>query len=107
MADGPLHDFGALQHKRQDELTSAEAVAYVLHRRQQHVVEYGYRRIRPWCRRTLINRLVQEDFNAFLFAMQDARMDPLIDGQARLSVLGGPMFWNVHIHPLERGDEPR
>ena len=39
LRDGALHDLGALEHERQDQLAGAELVADLLHGRQQHVVE--------------------------------------------------------------------
>ena len=39
LRDGLLHDLGALEHERQDQLAGAELVADLLHGRQQHVVE--------------------------------------------------------------------
>ena len=39
LRDRALHDLGALQHERQDQLAGAELVADLLHRRQQHLVE--------------------------------------------------------------------
>ena len=39
LGDGALHDLGALEHERQDQLAGAELVADLLHGRQQHVVE--------------------------------------------------------------------
>ena len=39
LGDGLLHDLGALEHERQDQLAGAELVADLLHGRQQHVVE--------------------------------------------------------------------
>src|SRR3712207_9473046 len=39
VADGPLHRLGRLQDERQDQLAGPEAVADVLHRRQEDVVQ--------------------------------------------------------------------
>ncbi len=39
LGDGALHDLGALEHERQDQLAGTELVPDFLHGRQQHVVE--------------------------------------------------------------------
>ena len=83
--DGALHDLGALQHERQDQLAGAELVADLLHRRQQHVVE---RRDRA----DLLDRLVDPVLDAVLLAAQDVEVQGLLGLHARgrvgLLVLG-------------------
>ena len=41
VVDRFFHHLGALQHERQDQFARAEAVANVLHRGQQNIVEHG------------------------------------------------------------------
>ena len=74
--DGALHDLGALQHERQDQLAGAELVADLLHRRQQHVVE---RRDRA----DLLDAAVDLVLDAVLLAAQDVQVQRLLGLHAR------------------------
>ena len=87
VADGALHHLGALQHEWQNELTRAKPIADVLHGRQQHVIEHRHRRGGPRERTPLRDRLVEERLDAFFLAMEDAIVDPLVDGEIGLGVL--------------------
>jgi hypothetical protein len=80
LRDGLLHDLGALQHERQDELTRTELVTDLLHGRQQHGIEHGHRVL-------MLDRLIDEALDTRGLAMQDLMMQPLLDGHARFGGL--------------------
>ncbi len=73
VCDGSLHHFGRLQDERQNKLSTAEAVADVLHRRQEDLVEHLDGRARQQC---FIDRLL----DTVLTPSQDRLMDPLFHG---------------------------
>ncbi len=84
LRDGLLHDLGALEHERQDQLAGAELVADLLHGRQQDVVE----------RRDgadLLDAGVDLRLHALLLAAQDVPVEGLLGLHAggRVGRLGG------------------
>ena len=79
MRDGLLHHFGGLQHERQNQFAAPEAIADVLHRRQQDLVEH-------FDRRPLRERFVDLRLDAVLAAAQDRTGDAL--GNRRVRIVG-------------------
>ena len=94
--DRALHDLGALQHERQDQLARAELVADLLHGRQQHVVEGRDRA-------DLLDGAVDPVLDAVLLAAQDVEVQRLLGLHARGRV--GLLLLGHLALGLEVGDE--
>ena len=75
--DRGLHHLGGLQHERQLHLAGAEALAHDLHALEQVVVDDAERG------HALGARQVEVRFEALSFAVDDAPLEALADGQRR------------------------
>ncbi len=74
VGDGGLHRLGALQHERQLHLPAAEQIADDFHPFEQNVVDDLQRRI-------FLQRLVEMLDQIAFFAVDDVRLELLLDGQ--------------------------
>src|SRR5205814_1946870 len=50
---------------------------------------------------------VQEALDAFLLAVEDPRVNQLVDALARITIVAGGMLRKLHVDPLKRGKKPR
>ena len=98
LGDRALHDLGALQDERQDELAGAELVADLLHRRQQDLVEHRDRA-------DLLDRGVDLVLDAVALAAQDVEVQRLLGLHARGRVGRLDLFLGLLALGLEVRDE--